>query len=40
MKYLMNDLQVFPNARHPCYLDDPERWHRLLANFLNYVGKC
>lgn len=33
-------IQVFPNARHPCYLDDPDRWHRLLANFLNYVGNC
>lgn len=25
--------QVFPNGRHPCYLDDPKRWHRLLYNF-------
>ncbi len=34
-----SEVQVFPDARHPCYLDDPDRWHRLLFNFLNYV-KC
>lgn len=27
-----------PNGRHPAYLDDPDLWHKLLYNFLHYVG--
>jgi len=26
-------VELFPAARHPCYLDDPERFHALLAAF-------
>lgn len=25
---------MIPNARHPAYLDDPQRWHTLLYNFI------
>lgn len=31
--------QVFPNGRHPCYLDDPGRWHTLLHNFAKAIGE-
>jgi len=27
-------VELFPGARHPCYLDDPERFHRLLTGFV------
>eukprot|EP00094_Tigriopus_californicus_P011626 TCALIF_11231-PA protein Name:"Similar to Abhd14b Alpha/beta hydrolase domain-containing protein 14B (Mus musculus)" AED:0.10 eAED:0.10 QI:0/0.8/0.66/0.83/0.8/0.66/6/141/260 len=32
-----SDLQIIPNAGHPAYLDDPERWHKLLHNFMGLV---
>jgi pimeloyl-ACP methyl ester carboxylesterase len=28
-------LEVFPGASHPCYLDDPARFHALLLQFLD-----
>lgn len=28
-------LVVLENASHPCYLDQPEQWHRSLAAFLH-----
>lgn len=27
-------VELFPGASHPCYLDDPERFHALLIGFL------
>jgi len=27
--------QVLPGARHPAYLDQPQLWHQLLANFIS-----
>jgi pimeloyl-ACP methyl ester carboxylesterase len=27
-------LEVFENAAHPCYLDEPQRWHRVLTEFV------
>ena len=27
-------LEVFEGAPHPCYLDQPQRWHQLLRTFL------
>lgn len=32
-----SDLQIIPNAGHPAYLDDPDRWHKLLHNFMGLV---
>eukprot|EP00095_Tigriopus_kingsejongensis_P005910 maker-scaffold392_size185621-snap-gene-0.20 protein:Tk05910 transcript:maker-scaffold392_size185621-snap-gene-0.20-mRNA-1 annotation:"abhydrolase domain-containing protein 14b" len=29
--------QVLPKARHPCYLDDPDRWHQLIFNFMTVL---
>jgi abhydrolase domain-containing protein 14 len=31
-------LEVFPGASHPCYLDQPERFHALLLEFLPSVA--
>ncbi len=28
---------IFENARHPCYLDDPARFHELLSSFMKRV---
>lgn len=30
--------QIIPKARHPCYLDDPDRWHTMLYNFLRQLN--
>jgi abhydrolase domain-containing protein 14 len=30
---------VLRDARHPCYLDRPDEFHRALLNFLNEIGK-
>jgi len=30
--------QELPNAGHPAYLDQPQLWHKLLANFLNLLA--
>jgi pimeloyl-ACP methyl ester carboxylesterase len=27
-------LVILENARHPCYLDQPDKWHEELINFL------
>ncbi|XP_059080722.1 putative protein-lysine deacylase ABHD14B [Tigriopus californicus] len=29
--------QIIPKARHPCYLDDPDRWHALIFNFVRQL---
>jgi len=29
------ELVVLENASHPCYLDQPDQWHRSLTSFLN-----
>jgi abhydrolase domain-containing protein 14 len=29
------ELQIFDNAGHPCYLDQPDQWHHELLLFLN-----
>ena len=31
------EVEVFPGADHPCYLDEPERFHRLLTDFVERV---
>ena len=28
-------LMILENARHPCYLDQPEKWHEGIVNFLD-----
>jgi pimeloyl-ACP methyl ester carboxylesterase len=28
------ELRIFDNAGHPCYLDEPEKWHEELLAFL------
>ncbi|MBW2467006.1 MAG: alpha/beta hydrolase [Deltaproteobacteria bacterium] len=28
------ELSIIPGAPHPCYLDNPEEWHRILLGFL------
>jgi len=28
------ELAVIPGAPHPCYLDQPDEWHRILLRFL------
>ena len=28
---------VFEGAGHPAYLDDPDRWHKLLVDFASHV---
>ena len=32
---------VFPmkDAKHPCYLDNPDEWHNNLYNFLLAIGR-
>jgi abhydrolase domain-containing protein 14 len=30
-------VELFPGAGHPCYLEDPERFHRVLQEFLEHV---
>jgi len=29
------ELRIFDNAGHPCYLDQPDRWHKELLTFLH-----
>jgi len=29
-----SEVFMMKNAGHPCYMDDPNEWHRLLYNFL------
>lgn len=29
---------IFPGAPHPCYLDQPDRWHESLQAFINQVA--
>jgi len=29
------ELVILENASHPCYLDQPDQWHRSLVEFLN-----
>ena len=29
---------VFPDASHPCYLDQPDRWHQSLQSFLTKLA--
>lgn len=33
--------EIFPmeGAKHPCYLDDPDYWHKILYNFLKSVER-
>ncbi|KAF7668507.1 hypothetical protein LDENG_00006870 [Lucifuga dentata] len=31
---------VMKGAGHPCYLDDPDTWHRALTDFLNKLFSC
>lgn len=33
-RFPINDMVIFPNAPHPCYLTDPERFHSLLLEFI------
>ena len=33
-------LEVLPGASHPCYLDQPERFHALLLEFLDSVARA
>ena len=28
---------VIPNGKHPCYLDDPELWHKNLIQFVKSI---
>lgn len=30
--------QIIPKGRHPCYLDNPDLWHRLLHNFIGHLS--
>lgn len=33
-KLRYSEVVLFEGARHPCYLDDPQRWNALLTDFL------
>lgn len=37
----MRNSEIFPieKAKHPAYLDNPEKWHMLLYNFLLAVER-
>ena len=30
-----HEIVMIPNGKHPCYLDDPELWHKSIINFIN-----
>jgi len=32
--------QILPGAGHPAYLDQPDRWHKLLHNFITRVNEA
>ncbi len=31
---------VMKGAGHPCYLDDPETWHKAVLDFLQLLWSC
>ena len=39
MKVMKNapnhEVVMIPNGKHPCYLDDPDLWHKSIINFIN-----